>query len=47
VQVRVKTQAAEYHLLKPAATYREVFGHMLEQCDIACRVSMGSKLTSQ
>ena len=37
-QVKVKTQAAEYQLIKPAAAYKDIFGHMLEQCEIACQV---------
>jgi len=39
-QVTVKTQAAEYHLVKPAAAYKDIFSHMLEQCEIACQVRM-------
>ena len=38
LQVKVKTEAAEYQLVKPAAAYKEIFGHMLEQCEIACQV---------
>ena len=36
----MKTQAAEYQLNKPAAAYKDIFGHMLEQCGIACQVCM-------
>ncbi len=43
-QVTVKTQAAEYQLVKPAAAYKDVFCHMLEQCEIACQVRISSQV---
>ena len=36
----MKTQAAEYQLVKPAAGYKDIFSHLLEQCEIACQVRM-------
>lgn len=37
-QVVVQTPKARYACLKPAAAYRAVFGHLMEQADIAWQV---------
>ena len=36
----MKTQAAEYQLVKPTVGYKDIFSHTLEQCEVACQVGL-------
>ena len=38
MQIRVKTDAAQYTVSRPASGYRKLFAHLTEQADIAVEV---------